>query len=79
MRLSAQSILQSMQGLSEVFFTDRTLVSRFPGARHLRGGRITREDSKELKGTPVQAFGRDDLNNLVFVDEEGIIRQHLGV
>ncbi|MCF2902225.1 hypothetical protein L1267_17795 [Pseudoalteromonas sp. OFAV1] len=76
MLVTANMIEQSIRDLPERWVSDRKLAGKLK-ARHLRGGKITRRDSKEGAGTVVYAMGFDELGNCVALCQDGHIRQFI--
>ena len=74
---SNKEIKAFLKGLREVWVSDRTLAVELR-VKHLRGGKITRQDSKEGLGVEVYAFGSDELGNKCAWCKDGIIRQFIG-
>ncbi len=75
MNVSRQMIKDAMSGLDEIYVSDRKLAEEIRGARHLRSGRISKVDHKELAGTEVYARAYDELGNIIYLAKDGIIRQ----
>lgn len=76
MQATAQGIEEALKGLTEKWVTDKTLATQL-NARHLRGGKITKQDSKEGAGVEVHAFAFDELGNCVALCKDGHIRQYI--
>ena len=74
----AQLIKNAMNGLDSVYVTDRKVAEEM-GARHLRGGKITKQDTHKGNrghaGIEVQALGHDDLGNIIYLRNDNIIIQ----
>ncbi len=76
MQVTAQLIAEALNGLDEKWVTGRKLATQLK-ARHLRGGKITKRDSKEGAGVEVHAFAFDELGNLTALCKDGHIRQYI--
>ncbi|MCP4526757.1 MAG: hypothetical protein GY833_12745 [Aestuariibacter sp.] len=76
MKVTAQVIEEALQGLDEKWVSDKKLAT-YLKARHLRGGKITKQDSKEGAGVEVHAFAFDELGNLTALCKDGHIRQYI--
>lgn len=63
--------------LNGSWVSDRQVAAKLK-ARHLRGGKITRQDSKEGAGVAVFAFGFDELGNVCAWCADGLKRQFIG-
>lgn len=75
MRVTNTMINDAMTGLRDVYVTDRKLAESMK-ARHLRGGKITKQDHRQLAGTAVYALGFDELGNMIYIaKDDGLIRQ----
>ena len=74
MKVSNQMVKEAMEGLSAIYVSDRLLAKEMRWG-HLRGGKVTREDNKMLKGTEVYALGFDLLGNMTYIAKDGYIRQ----
>lgn len=68
-------LVDALDGLEDLWISDRWQAAQVPGARHLRGGKIPAQDSKEGAGVEVYGFGRDELNNIVALCKDGSLRQ----
>jgi hypothetical protein len=66
-------------GVRSFFTTDYALVKASRNTiRHCRSGKLARDISKEGAGTPVAAFGYDELGHIVALCADGKVRQFLG-
>lgn len=71
-----QRIVDSLSDVRDLWVTDRQLAIALK-ARHLRKGKLTKEDTKEGAGIEVIAFGHDELNNITAICQDGHIRQFI--
>ena len=76
MIVTAKQITDALEGLRDPFVSDRALASQL-NARHLRGGKITKQDSKEGAGVNVHCLAFDELGNCVALCLDGKIRQFI--
>lgn len=74
-------ITETMDGLFQVYVSDRKLAIKM-NVPHLRGGKITAtytpygcKERKQMLGLKVQAFGYDELDNLVALTADGFVKQ----
>ena len=74
MKLTRAQITDLMSNMGGVFFSDYQIYKSDPGARHLRGGKITRGDSKEGRGVRVHALAHDELGNCSALCSDGRFR-----
>lgn len=65
-----------LSSLSDCWVSDYQQAKTL-GVRHLRGGKLKREDSKEGAGTEVLAFGLDELGNVCAWCSDGHKRQFI--
>ena len=77
MIVSKKLIRDSMEGLLGVYISNYDVYKYFKGARHVRGGKITKTHSKKLAGAKVHAFGYDILGNITILTNTGYIIQWL--
>ena len=78
MKRTTTQIKEALEGLTQIWITDYKLAKELK-ARHLRGGKITKADSKEGAGVEVLGFGFDELFNIVAICKDGGVRQYLGL
>lgn len=76
MKTTNQQIKETLTGLDELWISDRLLAKEMK-AKHLRNGKISKVDSKEGAGVGVLGFGRDELDNVVALCRDGIVRQFI--
>ena len=77
MKATKSQIKANLANLTQLFISDYKLAQEMK-ARHLRGGKITKQDSKEGAGTEVYGFGYDELFNVVAFCKDGSVRQFIG-
>jgi hypothetical protein len=70
-------ITEFITTVSDVRISNHALANRL-GAKHLRGGKLTKADSQEGAGVPVVAMGFDELGNVCTLCQDGFRRQFIG-
>lgn len=70
-------IKEALHGLNDINISDRKqwLSWGSNGVKHLRSGKIPK--GMPMAGTPVVAFGCDELGNVVAICHDGLIRQYV--
>lgn len=61
-------------GITSIVVADRELAEAL-GLKHCRSGLIERGATKEGAGTPVRAYGFDELGNVCAICADGVTRQ----
>ncbi len=81
MRVSTSQIIEfASDGSSFVMVTDRDIAERLRrrDVRHCRSGKIDmRCNVKEARGVAVHAYKYDELNNVIALCADGIVRQFI--